>query len=65
MKYLILFVFFFLTACATPQEPSVIQGEEVNIYVEGYEEMCKREPESALCAPNERINWYLKKSNDG
>lgn len=50
MKYLILFVFLFLTACATPQEPSIIQGEEVNIYVEGYEEMCKREPESELCA---------------
>lgn len=63
MRYLTLLLLFLLTACVTPQESSVMQGEEVDIYVEGYEEMCMREPESPLCAPKEKLNWYLHKES--
>lgn len=49
MRYLTLLLFLFLIGCATPSEPEVISGEEINIYVEGYEDMCEREPNSILC----------------
>lgn len=63
MRYLVLILFLILSGCTVTEERSVMQGEEVDIYVEGYEEMCLREPESELCAPKERINWYLHKES--
>jgi len=64
MKYLALILILILSGCSVPEERGVMQGEEVNIYVEGYEEMCLREPQSPLCAPKERINWFLKEDNN-
>ena len=64
MKYLALILILILSACAAPEPRGVMQGEEVNIYVEGYEDMCLREPQSPLCAPKERINWYLNEDNN-
>ena len=54
MKYLTLLLLLLSVGCATPSEPEVIQGKEVNIYVEGYEDMCEREPESILCKEPEQ-----------
>lgn len=56
MKYLTLLLLFLSVGCATPSEPEVMQGEEINIYVEGYEDMCEREPESILCKEPEQDN---------
>jgi len=56
MRFLI--PILFLTGCAVtePQEQTVE-------YVEGYEEFCLNEPLSPLCAPRDRIKWYLHKES--
>lgn len=54
MKYLIPILLILLTACSVPEEKSVMKGEEVNIYVEGYEEFCEREPNSPLCTKEQQ-----------
>lgn len=62
---LLLTLTFLLISCAPQQDVSIpvdntpiemidtnIDGEEVDIYMFGYEEMCEREPESELCNGN-------------
>lgn len=44
-----------LTACATSQPQQELQGE----YVEGYQEACAEFPLAEICAPAQRLEWFL------
>lgn len=51
MKYFIITIILLLSACSNevPDTKGPIQGQEVNLSAQAYEEMCEREPTSPLC----------------
>ena len=55
-KILILGISLILLACSNDQgvinNDTSIQGDEINIELDGYAAMCQREPESVLCNAN-------------
>lgn len=60
MKFLFPILFLACTAQTgcTDDQPTVetsarMEGEPANVYAQGYNEMCEREPESKLCPQGE------------
>jgi hypothetical protein len=50
MKYIfILITALMIVGCEVPASSSRMEGTPSNAKLKGYEEMCKREPESELC----------------
>ena len=50
MKYIfILVTALMIVGCETSNKTSPMEGTPTNAKLKGYEEMCKREPESELC----------------
>lgn len=52
-KVLMLSLILLVVACATAQQ------EQQAEYVEGYVEACKQYPQMQICAPAQKLDWYL------